>query len=172
MEALHASAIVSRSKNSWDISNLQAALYSIPTFLTEWIIHDVAIQSDRRGNAHTSGHTTANFLSQASSRVYEIRRPMTCFCTTANFLSNLIIETLQVGHLGRHLAAKLTTDRSDRRERIKKTDRTDISRTLVKGNFRNSCDVFFALCGHYFFPSDILFMQASKAGDNIRCSIQ
>ena len=53
-------------------------------------------QRDRRGNAHTSGHISCNFLKQASWRLYKIRQPLICLCTTSNFFSNTTIETLHV----------------------------------------------------------------------------
>ena len=47
--------------------------------------------SDRRGNAHASGHITSNFLTQASWMLYEIRQPPTSLCTTSNFITNEMV---------------------------------------------------------------------------------
>ena len=56
---------------------------SIPTLkIHSWFIN----QSDRRGDACTSCQITANFLTQAIRRLYEISPHTTSLCTTSNFL--------------------------------------------------------------------------------------
>ena len=72
----------------------QLALYLPPLPINSQCC--VADQRDRRGNAHNSGHISCNFLKQASWRLYEIRQPLICLCTTSNFFSNTTIETLHV----------------------------------------------------------------------------
>ena len=60
-----------------------AALYLL-NGLTEWvIIQDNTIQSDRRGNACTTGQMYTQL--KASWKLYEIRPPLTCLCKTSNF---------------------------------------------------------------------------------------
>ena len=72
----------------------QLALYLPPLPINSQCC--VADQRDRRSNAHTSGHISCNFLKQASWRLYKIRQPLICLCTTSNFFSNTTIETLHV----------------------------------------------------------------------------
>ena len=44
------------------------------------------MKSDRRSNARIFSQMTSNVLTQASLRIYEIRQPQTCLCTTSIFL--------------------------------------------------------------------------------------
>ena len=73
---------------------------------------------------------------------------------------------------GRNLATK-SGEKYHRQVRKDRKDRRDwhFQDTCV-GQLSQFLRCFFARCAHYFFPSDILFMQVSKAGDNIRCSVQ
>ena len=74
------------------------------------------------------GHITSNFLSQAGWRLYEIRQPPNCLCTTSNFHRNTIIETFKhclVGHLGRYLATICGANCQRQVNRTEKRDRTD-----------------------------------------------
>ena len=48
-----------------------AALY-LRRQLTDWVIHNVPIQSDRRGNARASGQITSHFL------VFNLQLPYKC----------------------------------------------------------------------------------------------
>ena len=73
---------------------------------------------------------------------------------------------------GRRLATK-SGEKYHRQVRKDRKDRRDrhFQDTCV-GQLSQFLRCFFARCAHYFFLSDILFIQASKAGDNIRCSVQ
>ena len=97
-----------------DFLAARAALY-----LPSWVSHSwFIIRGNRRGNARASGQITSNFLTQESWRLYEIRQPPTCLCTTyncliqppthlsitSNFLTNTTIETFHACHLGTNLA--------------------------------------------------------------------
>ena len=75
--------------------------------------------SDRGGNV------TSNILTQASWRLYEIIEPLTCFCTTSNFLTNKTIETFQAGNFGDILQLALERNTTDRPDRTDGTDGTD-----------------------------------------------
>ena len=57
---------------------------SIASLIIHWLLW---VHSDRRGNCAHSGHVISSFLTQASSRLYEIRQP-TYLYTTSNFLTN------------------------------------------------------------------------------------
>ena len=83
-----------RTETYFDLLHTVAAqlvLYLPPLLINSQCC--VAVQRDRRGNAHTSGHISCNFLKLASWRLYEIRQPPICLCSTSNFFSNTTIET-------------------------------------------------------------------------------
>ena len=102
------------------------------------------IYSDRRGNARSSGQTTSNFLTQASWRLYEIRPPPTCMCTTSNFLTNTTIETF---HFGRHRATtprdkyhkQVRQDRDDRQGRGDRQDKQAKYDWHLNLTFQDTC---------------------------------
>ena len=98
----------------------------MPTFVTEWVIPfgpfrgiDAAMR--------TSCQINSNFLAQPRWRLYKIRQPPTCLCTTSNFLTNTTIETFQAGHLGRPLAntSRRKYQRQVRQGRDARQDRRD-----------------------------------------------
>ena len=75
----------------------------------------------------TSCQINSNFLAQPRWRLYKIRQPLTCLCTTSNFLTNTPIETFQAGHLGRPLAttSRGKYQRQVRQGRDERQDRRD-----------------------------------------------
>ena len=42
------------------------------------------------------GQITSNFLTQASWKLYEVRQPPTCLCTTSNFLTNAVVLMVEM----------------------------------------------------------------------------
>ena len=96
------------------------------TFVTERVI---PFRPFRGINAtmHISCQINSNFLAQPRWRLYKIRQPLTCLCTTSNFLTNTPIETFQAGHLGRPLAtiSRGKYQRQVRQGRDERQDRRD-----------------------------------------------
>ena len=121
--------------NNFCSSSIFSSIFSCPSSsIPTLVIHSrLSIHSDRQSRA--SSQITSNFITRTSKlEVIRISQPPTYLCTASNFLTNTTIETFQGGHLRRHL---------DRQERKNTLDiETWLSRTLVKGRFRNSCNVW------------------------------